>query len=245
MNYKTIDSHIHCGIQNINQPIEVILPLLKQAEINYACMFAPVEDIYDRYDYNFIDNQKWQKCRSKANLYLKELSKSHQIIPYFFVWNDFKKDELTEEFKGIKWHRHSDEPIYNYNDNLCEEFLQKVYKLNIPIVLEEEFNNTLYLINRINGKTIIIIPHLGGLNGGYYKLKQSKIWEFENVYTDTALASSDEILDFINTYGVKKILFGSDFPFGNPYYEKQKIIKLNLTNDQKERILFKNISEII
>ena len=64
-NYKTIDSHIHCGIQNVNQSIETILPLLKNAEINNACMFAPVEDIYDRYDYDFIDNQKWQNCRSR------------------------------------------------------------------------------------------------------------------------------------------------------------------------------------
>ena len=244
-NYKTIDSHIHCGIQNVNQSIEIILPLLKQAEIDNACMLAPVEDIYNRYNYDFIDNKKWQNCRSKANLYLKELSKKYNIYPYFFVWNDFNKNELTDEFKGIKWHRHADEPIYNYDDQLCEKFLQKVYELNLPILLEEEFKNTLYLIRRISNKTNIIIPHLGTLNGGYQKLKESKIWELENVYTDTALANKYEILDYIKIYGINKILFGSDFPFGNPYYEKQKILKLDLTKDQKERILYKNILDII
>ena len=243
--FKTIDSHIHCGIQNVNQSIEIILPLLKKAEIDKACMFAPVEDVYNRYDFNFKDNKKWKKCRSNANQYLKKLSKKYDIYPYFFVWNDFNKDELSDDFKGIKWHRHPDEPMYNYDDDLCEKFLQRVYELKLPILLEEGFKNTLYLINRINNKTNVIIPHLGALNGGYQNLKISKIWELSNVYADTALANNYEIMDFVKTYGTKKILFGSDFPFGNPYYEKQKILNLNLSKDQTKRILYKNILEII
>ena len=115
----------------------------------------------------------------------------------------------------------------------------------MPILLEEEFKNTLYLIKRINKKTNIIIPHLGSLNGGYQKLKEAKIWTLDNIYADTALANNYEILDFIKTYGIKKIFFGSDFPFGNPYYEKQKILKLDLTKYQKEKILYKNILELI
>ncbi len=117
--------------------------------------------------------------------------------------------------------------------------------MNIPILLEEEYKNTIYLIERVNKKTNIIIPHLGALNGGYQKLKYSIIWEQDNVFTDTALADDNEIIDFIKTFGIEKIFFGSDFPFGNPYYEKIKILNLKLTKEQIESILFRNILKLL
>ena len=57
--YKTIDSHIHCGIRNVHQPYPMIRALLEPAGISHACMFAPVEDIYNRYDPYFTDNPAW------------------------------------------------------------------------------------------------------------------------------------------------------------------------------------------
>ena len=42
---QIIDSHIHCGIQRSHLPIDDIRPLLREAGITAACMFAPVEDI--------------------------------------------------------------------------------------------------------------------------------------------------------------------------------------------------------
>jgi hypothetical protein len=38
-----IDSHIHCGVQNVSQPYEVIRPLLEAAGIAGACLFAPAD----------------------------------------------------------------------------------------------------------------------------------------------------------------------------------------------------------
>lgn len=244
-NYKIIDSHIHCGIQNVTLNYKIIRPLLKAAHIDAACMFAPVEDIYDRYDPDFIDTQFWQDRRSKANKYLKDLSLKQQVYPYFFVWNDFRVNELTDEFKGIKWHRHTLEPVYHYDDPGCEEFLKKVYERHIPIVLEEEFRNTMNLLERIGSRTPVIIPHLGMLNGGYDVIKKSGIWKQDNVYTDSALAYFDDIKDFIKTYGPHKLIFGSDFPFGMPESEKKKILDLNIGDKDKELILSGNILSLV
>ena len=55
---KIIDSHIHCGTQNVDLPFEVISPLLREAGIGGACLFAPVEDVYDRYDPRFRDDAR-------------------------------------------------------------------------------------------------------------------------------------------------------------------------------------------
>jgi len=161
--YKTIDSHIHCGIQHVHQPYAEISTLLEAADIEAACMFAPVEDIYDRYSGHFTDTVEWQQCRTRANNYLKQLAQNHPVFPYFFVWNDFAVNQLTADFKGIKWHRHANEPHYNYHDPACEVFLQRVYQRQLPIVLEEEFRHTLDMTTRIAGRTILIIPHLGRL----------------------------------------------------------------------------------
>jgi len=243
--YKIIESHVHCGIQNAYLPFEYVKPSLNDANIEAACMYPPVEDIYDRNNYCFEDTPSWQQCRKRANDYLLELSLTENIYPYFFVWNDFRYEDLSQGFKGVKWHRHSYEPEYHYDDVRCEAFLQKVYALYLPIVFEETFENTLYFIKRVAGRTIVIIPHLGGLNGGFSRLLASGIWQEENVYADTALASPYEIYGFLENYGSEKLLYGSDFPFGLPSSEVGKIVRLNISRGDKENILGKNILRIL
>lgn len=243
--YRIIDSHIHCGIQNVDIPYEYVKPLLDDAGIEGACMFPPVEDIYNRAYYYFEDTPFWQQCRKRANNYLLELSRSENIYPYFFVWNDFMHEDLSPGFKGIKWHRHSFEPEYDYDNERCEHFLQKTYALSLPIVFEETYENTLYFVRRVAGRTTIIIPHLGGLNGGFHRLSSSGIWEEENVYADTALASPREIREFLEKYGSEKLLYGSDFPFGTPGSEVAKITALDIPQRDKESILSKNILRVL
>lgn len=243
--YKIIDSHIHCGVQNVDLPYEYVKRILDDAGIDGACMFPPVEDIYDRNNYHFEDTVAWQQCRKRANDYLLQLSTSQNIYPYFFVWNDFRYEDLSPGSKGIKWHRHSFEPEYDYDSQRCEDFLGKIYALSLPILLEETYENTLYFIRRVAGRTKIIIPHLGGLNGGFYELFKSGVWDNENVYADTALASPGEIYQFLQKYGPAKLLYGSDFPFGMPDSEAERIIMLDISATDKENILSKNILRLL
>ena len=107
---------MHRGVQNADLSYRMIKRILERAGIEEVCLFALVDEIYDRDDVNFPDTEKWQETRSKANRYLKDLSKKHPAHPYYFVWNDFNAHELTNEVKGVKWHRHSDESIYHYDD---------------------------------------------------------------------------------------------------------------------------------
>lgn len=243
---KIIDSHMHCGVQNVSLPFETVQGCLREGGIDGACLFAPVEDIYDRYHYYFQDSLAWIKCRQMANEYLLSLQHSRpDIYAYYFVWNDFRKGELGKGYKGVKWHRHEDEPVYHYNDPQCEAFLQAVYDLQLPILLEESFENTLYLIDRIKGRTPIIIPHLGMLNGGFSALFYSGVWDDEAVYADTALASSGEMTRFLEKYGSARLLFGSDFPFGSPSLELQKIMRLSLDRKELENVVCRNFLRLI
>jgi len=248
----SIDSHIHCGIQKRNkqdQSYEVIRKMLKSANIIGACLFSPVNEIYERDNETFYDTPEYQQLRKQSNQYLLEQAQiySGEIYPFYFVWNDYQLEGL-ENFVGIKWHRHSDEPHYDYLSDKCEIFLQRVYELKLPIVFEEEKSITQNFIKRVAGRTPIIIPHLGMMNGGYKALNKSDIWKEPNVYADCSLGFS-HVLDFIETYGADKLVLGSDYPFGNPGTSKRKILTMHregkISTENLHMILYNNMAKLL
>ena len=95
------------------------------------------------------------------------------------------------------------------------------------------------------GRTPIIIPHLGGLNGGFDALFEAGIWDGETVYADTALASTREMGIFLKRYGSRKLLFGSDFPFGIPSSELSKVRHLGLKEDDFGNVVSRNVLRLI
>jgi predicted TIM-barrel fold metal-dependent hydrolase len=83
------------------------------------------------------------------------------------------------------------------------------------------------------------------LNGGFQALFHSGIWNDETIYADTALASGWEISRFLETYGSGRLLFGSDFPFGSPDQELQKLIRLSLGREDLENVVSGNFLRLI
>lgn len=243
-----IDAHVHCGIQDKFPPqsYDDYFSVISGSGIKEAVMFPPVMEIYDRYDPNFADSTQWKNRRKAANEYLLHIGTTDlTVIPYFFIWNDFAVDQLTSQHKGIKWHRHSDEPVYHYDSPRCLQAVDEIRSRNMPVVLEEEFDNTIRFIEQIAKDVTVIIPHMGMLNGGYGAIKRHGLWARPNVYADTALASVSEITDYIDEYGIDRIIFGSDFPFGDPKRELQKIMHLQIPQEQKEIICGLNIQRLL
>jgi hypothetical protein len=239
---QVIDSHIHCGTRHVDLPFELIKPLLREAGINGACIFAPVEDIYDRYQPGFQDSDAWRRTRRAANRYVLNLAaRGEPVFPYLFVWNDFDLEELRHPYCGIKWHRHPDEPVYHYEDPRCARLIQEITRRRLPVVLEESFINTLRFAEELASEAVIIIPHLGALNGSYQALDKAGIWQRPNIFADSALASPAEILHFLENYGPERLLFGSDFPFGAPGRELGKLEALGLSSADLERVLGGNL----
>lgn len=245
MPVQIIDNHLHCGVQNVAWGWEHSRPLLAAAGIQGVGMIPPVEDIYDRDDPRFTDTPGWQDCRRRAHRYLLDLQEPEiAIFPYFFVWNDFAWEDLGPEYVAIKWHRHPDEPPYHYDHPRCREFLQVVRQRRLPILLEESLDNTLFFLERLAPDLPVVIPHLGGLNGGYGPLKAAGVWDRPRTYTDSSTAELAEMEDFLGRYGSQRLLFGSDYPFGQPQTELAKIKALNLPDDQARAVLGDNFRRI-
>jgi predicted TIM-barrel fold metal-dependent hydrolase len=48
------------------------------------------------------------------------------------------------------------------------------------------------------------------------------------VWADTAMAAPGEIVEYIRRYGHERLMFGSDYPFGHPAGELDKVRSLGL-----------------
>jgi len=204
-------------------PFEEIAYEWQTGGIDGGVIFSPVEEIYDRYDPTFTDSHEYMHSRLRVHDYLLQIASQEHIFPYFFVWNDFSP--IPDRFVGIKWHRHTGEPVYSYGTTQCRKIIDEICARSLPIVLEEEFHHTVRFIKDVAERTVVIIPHMGSLNGGYPQLKRAGVFDSEWVWVDTALAGVHEIHDFADTYGVRRIIFGSDYPFGIPGSEKRKLLR--------------------
>ncbi len=235
-----LDSHVHCGN---SLRFDIIKAEWDEANIRGGVLFSPVEEIYNRYDSQFYDSDFYKSSRDNVHNYLTALIDNNTTFAFYFVWNDFKLPD--KNFKGIKWHRHSSEPVYDYGSEKCEAFIEHICNNKLPVIIEEEFLNTIKFIKRINSRTIIIIPHLGFLNGGYERLKAEGIFQEENIWADTALADTWEIEDFADNFGADKLMFGSDFPFGKPLFELQKVMKMFKNKKIFNDITYNNLMRLI
>ena len=233
-----LDAHAHCWL---TLPMDNLQPRWREANIDGGVLYSHVEEINDRYASDFVDGEFYRRSSEQVHSYLESLISEH-IFAYWFVWNDFSPPGKL--FSGIKWHRHSNEPCYQYDTDACRKIIEHICNLRLPVVVEEEFHNTLTLVKIINKRTVVIIPHLGWLNGGYECLKEAGLYENPAVFVDTALASPADIKDFASNYGVQRILFGSDFPFGEPLYERAKIEKI-FTAKEREKVLGQNLLELL
>jgi predicted TIM-barrel fold metal-dependent hydrolase len=113
------------------------------------------------------------------------------------------------------------------------------------VVLEEELRHTIRFIQELAAGIRVIVPHLGALNGGYGSIAKAGLWGLPNVYADTALASKYDIMDYIENFGHERLLFGSDFPFGDPVAELHTVERLPISVTMKEAILGLNVERLL
>lgn len=239
MNDFVLDAHAHCGL---TLPFADLAKEWEAGGISGGVVFSPVEEIYDRHNWRFIDSEEYRKSRRRVHKYLLEIAEGKNIYPYFFVWNDFMP--VPEEFVGVKWHRHPNEPVYQYKTPQCDAAIEQISERKLPVVLEEEFANTLDFVRRIAERTVVVIPHMGGLNGGYSRLKNIGVFENPKVWVDTSLSSVREIADFAESYGTDRMMFGSDYPFGIPSREKEKVLQV-LSGSDLRAVLSKNLMKLL
>ena len=242
---KIIDAHVHCGKSKLEgakfYPKDQMLRELKEVDASGAVVLAFPEDIYR--------NGNTLEQRNEANEYILEISKNEKDIhPFYFVWTDYIIPDNIGEYCGIKWHRHEGEPAYDYKSSACKDFLNEIKKLAIPVLLEEEFSNTVKFIEN-NPELTVIIPHIGESNGGPEKM--DVFFENPNVFFDTAITSKDVLKWAYDSVGPERLIFGTDSSACRPVVDNSLPVALKrhrdlgVSNENLELIFSKNIEKIL
>ena len=179
---------------------------------------------------------------------LHEASRIEEFVPYYYIPETMRPIPGGKGFHGGKWHwmRGIQDCSSNYQaleDPRLSEFIEASEKIDLPIIFEEELAFSEAFVKKTKNLKMII-PHLGMLGGNpmdFLHAFQGR----ENVYFDTALASPDTMMRFIEKIGHERILFGSDIPFGTMKWELEKVLSLPIGDDKKEWILSKNLRRLI
>jgi len=92
----------------------------------------------------------------------------------------------------------------------------------------------------------VIAAHLGG-----YRMWEESMQYLSgrSLYFDTSSSLSflgrDRALQMIRSHGTDKVLFGSDYPMWSPAKELDDLLGLGLTQEEQDRILWKNACELL
>jgi predicted TIM-barrel fold metal-dependent hydrolase len=242
-----IDAHV--GVDRDRFPVERALEALRLVRIESAVIFA---DAHAR----DLDAQ---------NDYILRVAREHGLYPFFYIggnpWTDTRPDSLTipdniSEYAGIRWHRWvgtgvDREGVYDRHEidwaiSLMEspEFeavVAAAAHYRLPVILEESLGVTVEFALRCPSLDIIV-PHLGARNGGELNILRS-LWDTPNVYFDTSLTRVPETT--LSRLGSERILFGSGFPEGDPESEVDKIDRLPVAEEVKERIYGDNLQSLL
>lgn len=247
MEFEVIDAHVHCGK---GYDFGKYLKSIEGTSIKSAIVFPIAGDIYPKAKKDFTDTEEWKQDRERANKYCLSLIKSTdeiKIYPFKFMWNDFNKNNFDKYF-GVKWHRRNVDPKYEIASPKFVRLIESLRKRHMPIILEDEFANTIKFINQWSKGINVIIPHLSIGSRSYDQLEKEGVWRRKNIYTDTSYISSVSLGDIkkhIDAYGYRRILFGSDYDFFEPKNELEKILSLNIDNRAKKAILSENILRLL
>ena len=152
--------------------------------------------------------------------------------------------------KGVKIHPdiqrvQLDDPRMLRMYELCEGRLPMLIHTGDKRYDNSNPNRLLPILDKYPNLTVIG-AHFGGWS----------IWEEatgvfagrDNFYVDCSSSlyaiSPEKAKELIMAYGVKRVLFGTDYPLWTPESEIERFMRLDLTEEEREDILYNNAAEL-
>lgn len=197
---------------------------------------------------------KWSAIE-RSNIKVHEMASLSQGRILQFCWvnplNNGIEDEMEEKlhlwkFAGIKLHQ-ACHP-FSIKSSTFGRIAEFAASKNLPLFIHLYSKKDVLDFISLSGNfsTNFIVGHLIGLE---IFIKEKKMVG-DNVYFDIScpsLVSADRIALAVDEFGAKKIIMGSDTPYGKNNLEQVLTIirALNLEEEEKEMILGNNLSNIL
>lgn len=155
------------------------------------------------------------------------------------------------ELKGVKLH--PDIQGFKIDDYRCLKIYEHCENMGVPILMhtgdcryDNSNPNRLMPILKIFSKLKVIGAHFGGWS--IWQEAAEKMHNIDNLYVDCS--SSFPYLEkqtakkIIETYGVDRVLFGTDYPMWSPKKELDYFLSLEFNDNDKRKILSENVKKL-
>jgi len=178
------------------------------------------------------------------NSVLEKAEKDNQIIPVYW-FNVFDLPQKIDKMYGaIKFH--PDIGNVNIDDKKVIEFVKRI---NLPVFVHtdelKEYCNLGKLASFAKSVSVpVIAVHSGSVTRTLFTFGS---YDFpENVYFETSGIQYEVILKIIyKKFGAERIIFGSDYAFGDPRGSLGRINSLDISSEEFKMITERNIMRIL
>lgn len=185
-----------------------------------------------------------KKTTPDNNSVLKEYEKNKSVIPvYWFNIFDLPQ-KINDRYKAIKFHPDIGE--INLDDDKVVNFVNKI---KLPVFVHTNENKEYSNLGRVSElarkvDVPIIAVHSGSVTKTFFRLDDYSF--SNNVYFETSGIQYAIILKKIyEMFGASRIIFGSDYPFGDPRVPLAMIDTLNLSKQEYYQVTKENITKLL
>ncbi len=153
---------------------------------------------------------------------------------------------------GVKLH--PDIQNFKIDDYRMLKIYELCEKHKIPILMhcgDSRYDNSnpnrLLPIIDIYNELTIIGAHFGGYS--VWDEAVEKLAGHDNFYVDTSSSlfklDAKKAREIIDAYGVDRVMFGTDYPMWKPDEEIERFMQLELSEEERKKILFDNAAKLL
>ena len=192
----------------------------------------------------------------RLNTFVAEQCKAHsEFVGLGTLHPDMENaDEEIERIislglKGIKLH--PDTQKFNADSDKAMKLYEK-FAGRLPLLIhggdhryDYSHPRRLERIEQCFPQLTMVAAHLGGWSIYEEAVPyMSRMHCYMDISSVMPFVKPERVMELIRLYGADRLLFGSDYPMWDPVSEYESFMKLDLSQDEQEKILYKNTAAI-
>jgi len=203
-----------------NRPLEEyehIIPKLNDQALDYRDMLGDffVPGIHVHPDFVEMSCRELERCHAKGVNLVGEL------VPYMMKWEEYYRPDFMEiaEYAG---------------------------KLGMVVNMHPSNLDDMEKLSASLPNVTLVWAHFVGY--GWFEREIEMMRKYKNIYFDISAHDVDfdgSLRYAIDRIGYDRILFGTDYPGITPAYDIAGVMAEDLTDDEREAILYKNAKRIL
>lgn len=154
--------------------------------------------------------------------------------------------------RGVKLH--PDIQGFKIDDYRMLKIYELCEKHGLPVLMhcgDKRYDNSnpnrIVPIMDIYTELVMIGAHFGGYS--VWDDAVSKLCGYKNFHIDTSSSlfelTSERAKEYIDAYGVDRVMFGTDYPMWSPKEELERFMRIELTDDERQKILYDNAAKLL